>query len=221
MQRGGAYTAARASALSGVPQTTIHYWAREGIVVPSVSAQRVKLWSYQDLLALRTVYWLRQRKTASTGHEIPATAMRTVRQALDELRSLDLETVGDDGEATLVITPDGQVLVREPGSPPRLPTGQGILPEVLDVIAPFSTLERTRGVDLRAPAEHVRILPRRLAGAPHVSGTRIDTESLAALRSRGFDDQRILALYPELSAGQLADALSVEAQLAENLRIAA
>jgi len=39
----GVYTAERAAALSGVPKSTIHYWAREGVLAPSVSAEKVKL----------------------------------------------------------------------------------------------------------------------------------------------------------------------------------
>lgn len=39
----GAYQADRAAALSGVPLSTVHWWAREEILVPSISAQRVKL----------------------------------------------------------------------------------------------------------------------------------------------------------------------------------
>lgn len=34
----GAYTADRAAALSGVPKSTIHWWARHDVLVPSVSA---------------------------------------------------------------------------------------------------------------------------------------------------------------------------------------
>lgn len=56
MEPRGAYTAERAAALSGVPKSTVHNWARQDILVPSVSAERVKLWSYGDLMALRTIY---------------------------------------------------------------------------------------------------------------------------------------------------------------------
>jgi MerR HTH family regulatory protein len=63
----GAYPADRAAALSGVPKSTLHYWARQEILVPSLSAEKVKLWSYADLMALRTIYWLRQRKHSPGG----------------------------------------------------------------------------------------------------------------------------------------------------------
>ncbi|HEX7599104.1 MAG TPA: hypothetical protein VF518_12885, partial [Polyangia bacterium] len=84
----GAYTAERAAALSGVPKSTIHWWARNEILIPSVSAEKVKLWSYADLMGLRVIYWLRQHKTTDVGTDVPPTSMPAVRQALDELHKL-------------------------------------------------------------------------------------------------------------------------------------
>jgi DNA-binding transcriptional MerR regulator len=43
MEPVGAYTADRAAALSGVPKSTIHWWARNDVLVPGVSATRVML----------------------------------------------------------------------------------------------------------------------------------------------------------------------------------
>ena len=51
----GCYDGPRAAALSGVPVSTVYLWARSGIVEPSVSPTRIKLWSYADLMALRIV----------------------------------------------------------------------------------------------------------------------------------------------------------------------
>src|SRR5262245_19717929 len=78
----GCYEASRAAALSGVPISTVYHWARTGVVVPSVSPIREKLWSYADLMALRVVSWLRQAKESSDGQVVPASPMRQVRQAL-------------------------------------------------------------------------------------------------------------------------------------------
>lgn len=213
---GGAYTADRAAALSGVPRSTVHYWARAGIVSPSVSPERVKLWSYADLLALRTVYWLRRRKTVDLGDDIPPSTMPAVRRALAELARLEL-SFAHEGRPTLFVTPEGVIVLQPPAGPARQLGGQTFLPGALDLIAPFSTLEKTRGVDLVRPGPSIRIVPLKLGGAPHVMGTRIDTEGLAALEHRGFDIPRILKLYPDLSADQVRDALDVEHQLRENL----
>jgi hypothetical protein len=84
----GAYTADRAAALSGVPLSTIHWWARERILVPSVSATKRRLWSFGDLMGLRTIYWLRRHKTTEAGVDVPATSMSAVRTALASLTTL-------------------------------------------------------------------------------------------------------------------------------------
>lgn len=86
----GAYSADRAAALSGVPKATVYYWARKEILVPSVSAERVRLWSYSDLLALRVIAWLRATKTAPDGQAIAPTTMTAVRTGLRELVNIDL-----------------------------------------------------------------------------------------------------------------------------------
>jgi MerR HTH family regulatory protein len=78
----GAYTADRAAALSGVPKSTVHYWARREILVPSISPERVKLWSYPDLMGLRIIYWLRHEKTGEDGQDIPASTMPQVERVL-------------------------------------------------------------------------------------------------------------------------------------------
>jgi len=76
--------------LPDVPRSTVHYWARQEILVPSVSSEPVKLWLYPDLMGLRIIYWLRQRKTSEEGHDIPRSAMSEVRRALAVLEDLDM-----------------------------------------------------------------------------------------------------------------------------------
>src|SRR5947209_1603727 len=93
----GAYAADRAAALSGVPRSTVHYWSRHDVLIPSVSPVKVKLWSYTDLMGLRTIYWLRQRKVTHDGWDIPATTMPVVRRALKALARLDLDLWTEDG----------------------------------------------------------------------------------------------------------------------------
>jgi hypothetical protein len=82
MKPTGAYSADRASALSGVPKSTVHYWEagdrrpdfghgdRTGLLRPTVSLEKVKLWSYTDLIGLRTICWLRQSKKDAEGRSV-------------------------------------------------------------------------------------------------------------------------------------------------------
>lgn len=218
--RDGAYTADRAAALSGVPLRTVHHWARKGTLVPSVSSERLKLWSYGDLFALRTIYWLRHRKRAADGSIVPASSMPEVRAALAVLASLDAEVFDGDHPA-VAVTRGGTVVLRPVGHPMQTAGGQMLLSDALDLIAPFDAVEGSRGPDLVAPGPFVRIRPRRLSGAPYVLGSRVMTESLYALADRGCTTGDIHALYPDLSPEGIADAVRVETQLARNLSRAA
>lgn len=217
MDLGGAYSADRAAALSGVPRSTVHYWARHEILVPSVSAERVMLWSFADLMGLRTIHWLRQPKRARDGMEIPRSTMRTVRRALRALRALDL-ALFERGRPTIAVTREGDVLLDPPVRGLQTVDGQRVMSDAIDVIAPFETTEGGRGPDLSAPRPLLRIVPRKLGGEPHVISTRIETQALQALALRGFAQARLVKLYPELSAAAVADALDLEQQLAHNLR---
>jgi len=218
----GAYTADRAAALSGVPKSTVHYWARNEILVPSISAERVKLWSYTDLLGLRTIYWLRQAKTASDGAEVSRTSMPAIRRALDALRVFDLRLLTDQGAPRLIVDRGGQVHIREDRNRVFTPEGaQPLSAELLDLIEPFSTRERTLGPNLSAPRPNLRIVPGKLSGSPHIAKTRVETIAIAALADRNLDDERIHGLYPFVPPVAISEAIELEQQLRCNLSVAA
>lgn len=231
-ERRGAYTADRAAALSGVPKSTVHYWARREILVPSVSAVRVKLWSYTDLMGLRTIYWLRRPKRASDGWDVPPTTMTAVRKALAELRELDLTLWTEQGGPAVVVDRAGDVYVRvEPGVVEKPVGVRPLDADLLEVIEPFSTLEGTEGPNLQAPRPNLRIVPGKLSGSPHIVSTRIETIAIAALGDRDLDPDRIHALYPVVasvrlqrrstssgSSGAISGSLPEPARSAEALR---
>jgi len=218
MMPGGAYSAERAAALSGVPLSTVHYWARTDILVPGVSPERVKLWSFADLLALRTIYWLRQEKKVR-GWDIPRTTMPTVRRALAALKRQELEVFPDDRDSTIVIDRKGKIFIRNRGAI-RTTEGQHVL-DLLDLIAPFETAEGLYGPDLRRPRPLLRIVPGKLGGSPHVRETRLETEAIAALGERGFSVGAIRKLYPFVLPEAIDQAIDLERQLARNVLVAA
>jgi uncharacterized protein (DUF433 family) len=212
----GAYTARRASALSGVPQSTIHWWARHDILVPSVRSTKVKLWSYADLMGLRVIYWLRQRKLHSVGVDVPAASMAAVRRALQALRDAELP-LWDHGGAHVFVNGDGQIYFGAQGGLLQNLQGQLANGDVLNLIAPFTTDEGLRGPDLVQPKPELRIVPGKLSGSPHVSRTRVETTALAALANDGMNVQGIVDLYPFLTAAQVCQALELEQELAANV----
>lgn len=197
----GAYEAPRAAALAGLPVSTLYDWARKEVVVPSVSAQREMLWSYGDLLTLRLVRWLRTDK-----QEARRTAMSEVRAALDQF-SDDLwsEVEPGDTRPTIKVDQAGRVFHRD-----RLESssGQRALDGTLDLFEPFST-----GPDLRQPDKHLRIVPGKCSGEPHVLGTRLTTRTVAALGQRGYSLDSIAALYPDAEVAALEEALRLERTL--------
>lgn len=202
----GAYEARRAAALSGVPLSTVYDWAHKGVVVPSVSQSRTKLWSYGDLLTLRLVRWLRSEKA-----EARRTAMTEVREALhafgDEL--WEESSPGHD-RPSIVVDAAGRVIHRQRN---ETASGQRVFDEALDLFAPFQMDPDTKGPDLRTPDVHLRIAPGRCAGEPHLVGTRLTTRTLAALADRGYELDTILQLYPRENPTAVAEALELEASL--------
>ncbi len=208
----GTYEASRAAALSGVPISTVYDWASKGVVVPSVSQTKEKLWSYGDLMVLRIVYWLRHRKGEHS--EVPASPMPAVRDALHQLDAdgLDLWVPEEPLRSALVVDRSGKIVIET--APPRTSGGQGLLDgDVLDLLGPFDH-DGTHGPDLRRPSPHLRIVPGRCAGEPHLADTRITTLSLAALARRGFTLDQIEALYPDEDPAAIREAVTFEDELA-------
>ncbi|HEV2997475.1 MAG TPA: DUF433 domain-containing protein [Solirubrobacteraceae bacterium] len=217
MEPRGAYTAERAAALSGVPKSTVHYWSRESILIPSVSPERVKLWSYGDLMALRTIYWLRQTKQDPSGREVPRTAMKAVRRALREIAALKLDW-SEDGAPHIAVDRAGGIVIEHDGRAQR-PGGQSILDaDMLDLLAPFASREGLHGPDLSVPRPRLRIVPGKLGGSPHVVHTRLESQALGALADSGLAQAKIYRLYPDVDRTAIEDALDLERQLTQNLR---
>lgn len=216
----GAYTGERASALSGVPLSTIHYWARHEVLVPSISPERIKLWSYPDLMGLRTIYWLRQTKTVGEGVSVPATSMPAVRRALAALRELDLEVWTEEHGPSVAVSRSGEVFFDVPGYVGNVVGQRALDADLLDLIAPFPT-EQGAAPDLYAPRPSLRIIPGKLSGSPHIVKTRIETIALAALEDRGLPESKIAALYPLAPRAAITEALDLEHQLRANLKAAA
>ncbi len=209
----GCYEAPRAAALSGVPLSTVYLWARSGIVEPSVSPTRIKFWSYADLMALRIVYWLRHPKEGRHG-EVAASPMSRVRDALDDLgrRGLDIwDDSGQQPDSPLRVDQAGAIWVLEDGVPAV--EGQTALPETLDLLGPFECGSRS-GPNLLRPRPSLRSVPGKVSGEPHLAGSRITTQTIAALHRNVPDCTRIADLYPGFDARSFEEAVEFEHSLA-------
>ena len=221
MVQRGAYPADRAAALSGVPLSTVHWWARHDVLVPSISAQKIKLWSYPDLMGLRVIYWLRQVKEAPDGVAVPRTAMPAVRRALSQLAELDLRLWSEETGPAVRVDRGGNIIVTsqpDAEAPNRQRALDAGSDDLLSVIDPFRSKEGTRGPDLLRPRPLLRIVPGKLGGSPHVAHTRLESQALGALAASGLSEPKIYQLYPGVEHAAIDEALDLERQLEHNLR---
>lgn len=208
----GCYEAPRAAALSGVPISTVYDWARKEIVIPSVSAEREKLWSYADLMALRIVYWLRHPKAGAEN--VPASPMPEVRRALGRLDEMGLDIWASDGTRPSPLLVDRTARIYIAAADELVDArGQQVMADCLDLLAPFLDGGDVRGPDLRQPRPRLRIVPGKCAGEPHLRGTRLTTQTVAALVDRGYDVDGVHRLYPDQDLEAITEAIDLERQL--------
>lgn len=201
----GVYDTSRAAALAGVPASTLHRWARQGLYVPSVAAEpRVRLWSWGDLLALRAIDWFRRTKDSD---DPPPVSVRKVRPALE---GLDRAGVARrDLYQVLAVTRDGQVFIARSGEAARADAGrQGLMPAVLELVRPYHG-----GPDLLQPRPLLRIIPGKLHGKPHIVDTRIPTAALYSLLEDGYTLAQIDKMYPDAEPVAIAQAIEFERSL--------
>lgn len=206
----GCYEAPRAAALSGVPISTVYHWARQGVVVPSVSRDKPKRWSYADLMVLRMVHWLRHPKAEGEAAS-PMGEVRRVLTQLDE-RGLDIWTAERGSPCSpLQVDREGRIYIVVESI--ETSYGEGILEGTLDLLGPFGR-GNDRGPDLIRPRPHLRIVPGKLSGEPHLIDSRVTTQTVAALYRRLGAVDRVLALYPDLDAVAVGEAIDLEQVLA-------
>jgi uncharacterized protein (DUF433 family) len=209
----GVYTAERAAALSGIPRSTVYRWARAGSRVPSVSPTRVKRWSFKNLLILRAIHWLRHPAPNPDGERFPTVPEPVVRATLAELAQADLEGLRDE---RLSVRVDRAGAVHVGLADDGGETGSRRPLDSLDLIEPFECRGGSRGPDLVAPRPLLRIVPGKLGGAPHLLGTRLQTEALAAIYRQGMSRSSVYRLYPRFDPLAIDQALDLEDQLAQN-----
>jgi uncharacterized protein (DUF433 family) len=103
--------------------------------------------------------------------------------------------------------------------PLQLAEGQYLERGLVNIVGPFEGLEGTKGPDLVWPRENIQILPRKISGAPHISGTRVPTESIHALADRGLTIDQIARIYPFVSFDSLRESIDLEEQLKHNVSL--
>ncbi|MFJ4849165.1 MULTISPECIES: DUF433 domain-containing protein [unclassified Streptomyces] len=187
-----------AAALSGATIRQLAHWrnpaaSKGAILIPEVSRARPILYSFRDVVALRTCVKLRQE-----------TSLQKIRQALNTLRE-DLGERKHLSSYVLVAEGDSLYLAESGGAVDLLRGGNVVIHELVDVLAPFYRNGRSIP-DLLRPRDHVAVDSSVRGGEPVIEGTRIPAADVAALVRDGIPPDRINDFYPGVSAAAAEDA---------------
>lgn len=193
------YSPKLAAALSGATLRQLAHWrnARTGrgaVLVPEVSPVRPVLYSFRDLIALRTCVKLRNDASLQKIRR----ALDTLREDLQERERLSAYRLVTDG-STIYLVEQGQAtdLVRRKANI--------VIHEPVEVLRPFYRDGRYIP-DLLRPREHVTVDPNVRGGMPVIEGTRVPYDEVASLLRDGVPAERIANFYPSVSAGAARDA---------------
>lgn len=188
-----AVTPDMAARLVGVTPRQVSYWRTTGLVVPtvtgSVGAREVRLYGLPELVELRTVAELRQ---------IPV-SLQHIRSIVRYLRAnydAPLRTLrfGFHAGEVYFQHPDG---TWEGDRKPGQAVFEGVVPveafrdELLSKVTKGARVSDEVGRVVRSRGIHGQ--------RPAFAGTRIPVSSVQAYLDRGYDTERILAAYPQLT----------------------
>lgn len=140
--------------------------------------------------------------------------MTEVRKAMAEIVTSDIDLAG----ASLYVDLRGRVFLRRRGRVESLRHQVVAEPVVIDVLSEFRVAGDSVGPDLVHPRPLLRILPGKLAGEPHVEGTRLRTRDIDALVVRGYTRTQIVQMFPFLTERAIEESRDLEQQLRGNLR---
>jgi uncharacterized protein (DUF433 family)/DNA-binding transcriptional MerR regulator len=200
-----------ASVLTGATVRQLAYWRKHTgsaapLLVPEGKRSGRYLYSWADVVALRSIVYLRQEKS-----------LPRIRQAVAFLRRLEADQwmhlaayrLISTPSSILVQTPSGQLLdlERQPGT---------VLEEVLmrDVLDPFETHDGKMVPALRSPRPRIAVNPAILGGYPMIAGTRVPFDVVAALAEDDLEPDEIAEVYPSVDREAIGDAVSFAAQVA-------
>lgn len=197
-----AYDPRMASALSGATIRQLSYWRRSvpPLLVPEVSARRPVLYSFRDLVALRTFVKLRGERSLQSIRK----ALNTLRTSLRKTEHLSRYVLYAQGKRSIVLVEEdgsaGVELVERPGQ-------QVLLIKLKDVLESFS-LDGIEVPNLARPRKHVSVEPTVRGGYPVVAGTRVAYDLVAGLVRDGVPPREVKEYYPSVSADAARDAAS-------------
>ncbi|MDQ0261034.1 uncharacterized protein (DUF433 family)/DNA-binding transcriptional MerR regulator [Sinomonas atrocyanea] len=187
------------SVLSGASVAQLRSWRSTELLRPEVQQHPRVLYSFRDVLALRTFVRLRRH-----------VSLQKIRRAMASLRDYDLT---DHPASYKLVADHGSILLLQDDSITDLVTrkGQELLGTMEDVLAPFENMQGDIVVDFRRPRPNLEVRERRMGGWPTISGTRIPYNNIALLLQDGsVAPDEVHEFYPSVSAAAAIDAVNFD-----------
>jgi uncharacterized protein (DUF433 family) len=200
-----------ASALSGASVNQLAYWRKttassEPLLVPSAEKSGRFLYSWADVVALRTIVYLRQEKSLPRIRKAVGELARLEEAEWDHLSSYQLVRT----PTTIIVqTPSGHLMDLE-----KVPGAMLDRTLMEDVLGPFETAEGRSVPDLARPKPNLSIDPGVLGGYPVIAGTRVPYDIVAGLAQEGYSGADIVELYPSVAAAAVEDAEAFAGEVA-------
>lgn len=201
-----------ASVLSGASVDQLAYWrkptrAAPPLLVPETKRSGRYLYSWADVVALRSIVYLRQEKS-----------LPRIRRAVELLRALESDqwehlaryTLIGTKQSILVRTPAGDLLDLE--QQPATVVDEVLMADVLDS---FSTRDGRSVPALRKPRPMLTVDPYVLAGYPVIAGTRVPFDVVAGFADEGVPAAEIIEMYPSVQPESVEDAQDFARQVAK------
>ena len=194
-----AYTAELTAKLTGASLAQLRRLRTTGVLYPEFSDGREILYSFRDVVALRSIMFLRSDFS-----------LQKVRKVIDYLDRFDLAgehlsevRFAKSGASILVDGDDGFTdVLRKPGA-------RELSGSLEDVFNSFKTFRGRSVPDFRAPSAHLRIDRAVMGGLPVIEGTRIPYDTIADLVDfRTIYPEDIPQYYSRVTVAQAADAVN-------------
>lgn len=190
-----------AAKMSGASVGQLAYWRKTAVLKPEIESVRAPyLYSFRDIVALRTFAWLRGDHS-----------LNSIRRSLNTLRELDMvehpstyKLVKNGKSIAVMYEGDHAVdLANQPG--------QSTIGSLANVFEEFRTIKNRQVDALLRPRPSVEVNPSRLGGWPTIAGTRIPFDLVAELISDGtVAPGQVSEFYPGVSAHAALDALDYQ-----------
>lgn len=201
-----AFPAELASVLSGASMSQLSHWrSAPPLLAPEVASKPRALYSFRDIVALRTFVRLRR--------ELP---LQRIRTALGTLQDYDLT---EHPSSYQLVTDSKTIFLVDGGSEVVdlvKRRGQTVLLSMADVFAPFTNLQGQDVVDFRNPRQHIEVRERRMGGWPTIAGTRVRYDTVALLLDDGsIDAEDAHYYYPSVTPQAALDAADFDSSVRE------